>query len=142
MVAFGICPNGDCKLSYGCAAELESWYVAWNSERNVPTRGWPSTGRADMPQHLMRIFQVAGRHCTNCGVELVINVELPNLGKCSGESCGRSYTEHDFGCTFCPQCGSPTDIPGNTQERYSRQVQIRRVLNLIPRLQKDGLLPL
>lgn len=142
MVAFGICPNKDCKLSYMCADKLESWYVTWKSERSLPTGGSPGTGRREIPYDISRILQVGGRYCIDCGVQLVHSPELPNLGKCSGESCGRSYTEQDLGRTFCPQCGTPIDISADTQEQYSPHVQIRRVLRLIPRLQEDGLLPM
>jgi hypothetical protein len=142
MVAFGICPNKDCKLSYRCADELERWYVTWKSERFLLIGGSAGTARREIPYHLSRILQVGGRYCTDCGVEVAHSAELPNLGKGSGETCGRSYTEQDFGRTFCPRCGTPIDIPADTREQYSRHVQIRRVLKLIPRLQEDGLLPM
>jgi hypothetical protein len=142
-VYFGICPSGGppCGRSYELGMHIPDDRMAWYSRTHFPGAGEPGPRDSALRALCDKVYQVQSEergYCTECGLALVFNPKLPDLGKCH---CGRKYAQADFNIGFCPKCGEPVSIDEKLKTEHAKQSRITKLLEEVPRLQSDGYLP-
>ena len=121
----GVCPGDNCPRSYKLLRGLEDWCVNQNSLRAIPGGGFH--GRPSLPAEYsdaMRIVGTEPMFCGECGLELIVEQELPALGSCQ---CGIIYTASDLTQKFHYKCGKPIEISEKIREQYDKARTLQRI---------------
>ena len=143
-INFGICSEqtGSCSRSYTHFKELDWALTQWFSIVSMPGAGGGGRDQ-NLAANCSRAFHTSSEpkgFCRECGSPLIFQIESIPLGGC--QKCGRDYNESDLRATFCHACGAPIEIGDAAKQAQARNSWISKLLEIIPRLQQHGYLPL